>query len=101
MECWLAGKLLLVLASTVILGYESRGTHDLILLSDGSGILQNRCLNLLFIKLRNNVRLVPPFSWNKRSNKILRHQGMLTGTQLANYSRNLKQKLQRDMKHIF
>jgi hypothetical protein len=36
----LSGKLLLVFASTVILGSESRGTHDLILLSDRSGDLQ-------------------------------------------------------------
>jgi hypothetical protein len=32
-------KLLLGLASTVIFGFESRGTHDHILLSDGSGNL--------------------------------------------------------------
>jgi hypothetical protein len=31
--------LLLVLASTVILGFESQGTHDLVLFSDGSGSL--------------------------------------------------------------
>jgi hypothetical protein len=36
-----SGKLLLALASTVILGSESRGPHDHILLSDGSGSLQN------------------------------------------------------------
>jgi hypothetical protein len=36
----LTGKLLLVLASTVILGSESHGTQDYILLSDGSGSLQ-------------------------------------------------------------
>jgi hypothetical protein len=33
----LTAKLLLVLASILILGYESHGTHDLILLSDGPG----------------------------------------------------------------
>jgi hypothetical protein len=32
----LTTKLLLVLASTVILGSESQGTHDLVLLADGS-----------------------------------------------------------------
>jgi hypothetical protein len=37
----LTAKLLLALASTVILGSESHGTHDYILLSDGSGSLQN------------------------------------------------------------
>jgi hypothetical protein len=62
MECWLAGKLLLALASTVILGSHSRGTHELILLSDGSGSLHNRYLHQLFINLRNNIRLMPPFS---------------------------------------
>jgi hypothetical protein len=35
----LTAKLLLALASTVILGSESRGTHDHILLSGGSGSL--------------------------------------------------------------
>jgi hypothetical protein len=33
-------KLLLVLVSTVILGSESHGIHDAILLSEGSGNLQ-------------------------------------------------------------
>jgi hypothetical protein len=37
---WLTAKLLLVLASTVILGSESHEIHDHILLSDGSGSLQ-------------------------------------------------------------
>jgi hypothetical protein len=37
----LAGKLLPVLASTVIPDSDSHGTHDLILLSDDSGRLQN------------------------------------------------------------
>jgi hypothetical protein len=36
-----AVRLLLVLASTVILGYESNGTCDFISVSDGSGNLQN------------------------------------------------------------
>jgi hypothetical protein len=36
----LTAKLLLALAITVILGFESRGTHDHILLSDGSRSLQ-------------------------------------------------------------
>jgi hypothetical protein len=35
-------KLLLVLASTVILGSDPHGTHDHILLPDGSESLQNR-----------------------------------------------------------
>jgi hypothetical protein len=35
-----SSKLLLALASTAILGSESHGTHDHILLSDGSGRLQ-------------------------------------------------------------
>jgi hypothetical protein len=34
-------KLLLALASTMILGSKSHGTHDLILLSDGVGSLHN------------------------------------------------------------
>jgi hypothetical protein len=38
---WLISKLLLALASTVILGSDSHGTHDHILLPDGSGSLQN------------------------------------------------------------
>jgi hypothetical protein len=37
---WLIAKLLLALASIVILGSESHGTRGHILLSDGSGILQ-------------------------------------------------------------
>jgi hypothetical protein len=37
---WLTAKLLLGLASTVILGSESHRTHDQILLPDGSGSLQ-------------------------------------------------------------
>jgi hypothetical protein len=36
----LTAKLLLALASTVILGSESHGTHYHILLSDGSGSIQ-------------------------------------------------------------
>jgi hypothetical protein len=36
----LVAKLLLTFASTVILGCEFHGTHDHILLSDGSGSLQ-------------------------------------------------------------
>jgi hypothetical protein len=36
----LTAKLLLVLASTTILGSESHGTHDYISLSDGAGTLQ-------------------------------------------------------------
>jgi hypothetical protein len=39
---WLNAKFLLALANTVILGSESRGTHDNILPSDGSGSLQSR-----------------------------------------------------------
>jgi hypothetical protein len=38
--CSLTAKLLLAFASIVILASESHGTHDLILLSDGSGNLQ-------------------------------------------------------------
>jgi hypothetical protein len=41
----LSGKLLLALASTVILGSKFHGTHDQILLSDGSGSLQNSLLS--------------------------------------------------------
>jgi hypothetical protein len=37
---WLTAKLLLALARTVILGSESHGTHDHILLTDGSRILE-------------------------------------------------------------
>jgi hypothetical protein len=37
---WLTAKLLLAVASTVILGSESHRTHDHILLSGGSGSLQ-------------------------------------------------------------
>jgi hypothetical protein len=40
MTACLTVKLLLVLASAVILGSESHGTHDHILISDGSGSLQ-------------------------------------------------------------
>jgi hypothetical protein len=36
---WLTAKLLLALASTLILGSESYGTHDHIVLSDLSGSL--------------------------------------------------------------
>jgi hypothetical protein len=36
LQCYLPGKLLVVLASTIILGSESRGTHDHILLSHDS-----------------------------------------------------------------
>jgi hypothetical protein len=36
----LTAKLLLAFASTVILSTESHGTHDRVLLSGGSGILQ-------------------------------------------------------------
>jgi hypothetical protein len=36
---WLTAKLLLALASIMILGFESKGTHDLILLTDCSGSL--------------------------------------------------------------
>jgi hypothetical protein len=40
-ECdWLTAKLLLALASTAIMGSESHGAHDHILLSDGSGSLR-------------------------------------------------------------
>jgi hypothetical protein len=38
---WLAGKLLLAFASILILGSEHDGTHDPILLPDGSRSLQN------------------------------------------------------------
>jgi hypothetical protein len=38
---WLAGKLLLGLASTVIIGSESHGAHDHILQANESGNLQN------------------------------------------------------------
>jgi hypothetical protein len=47
LECWkrltwlLTAKLLLALASTVILDSQSHGTHDHILLSDGSGSLHH------------------------------------------------------------
>jgi hypothetical protein len=44
---WRTGKLLLVLAITVILGYESYGTHGHILLSDGSESLQTLPLTAL------------------------------------------------------
>jgi hypothetical protein len=38
---WLIAKFLLALASTMIFGSKSHGTHGHILLSDGSGNLQN------------------------------------------------------------
>jgi hypothetical protein len=38
---WLAGKLLLILVSTVILGSESRWTHDCSLLSNSLSQVQN------------------------------------------------------------
>jgi hypothetical protein len=50
----LLAKLLLALASTVILGSESHGTHDHILHSDGFGSLQS---NLI----RGVEGVVPPF----------------------------------------
>jgi hypothetical protein len=37
----MAAELLLALVSTVIIGFESDGTQDHVLLSDGSGSLQN------------------------------------------------------------
>jgi hypothetical protein len=39
-DCQLAGKLLLALTNTVILDSESQGTHNPVLLSDGTGTLQ-------------------------------------------------------------
>jgi hypothetical protein len=44
---WLTAKLLLVLASTVILGSESHRTHGHVLLSDGSGSRQLRYILIL------------------------------------------------------
>jgi hypothetical protein len=41
---WLSAKLLMILVSRVILGFESRGTDAHILLSDGPGSLQNLVL---------------------------------------------------------
>jgi hypothetical protein len=38
-----SGNLLLVLASTVIVDAKSRGTHDRILLSQDSGVMQTNC----------------------------------------------------------
>jgi hypothetical protein len=43
-----SSKFLLALASTVILGFESYGTHDHILLSDGYGSLQTHS-SLLYL----------------------------------------------------
>jgi hypothetical protein len=43
-SCNLTTKLLVALASTMILGSESHGTHGHILLSDGSGSLQDGLL---------------------------------------------------------
>jgi hypothetical protein len=42
---WLTVKLLLALASTVILGSKSQGTHDHILFSDGWVSLQTHVNN--------------------------------------------------------
>jgi hypothetical protein len=52
--CRLTAKLLLALASTVILGSESHGTHEHILVSGGSGCLQHSAHSKAdsFIKLR-------------------------------------------------
>jgi hypothetical protein len=44
----LTAKFLLTLASTVILGSESHGTHGLILLFDGSGSLQIKPKSVIF-----------------------------------------------------
>jgi hypothetical protein len=54
----LTAKLLLALASTVILGSESHRTHDRILLSDGSGSLQT--LLLIGYALFSSVLAVYP-----------------------------------------
>jgi hypothetical protein len=56
---WLTAKLLLALASTVILGSESHRTHGHILLSDGSGSLQTLS-NLLQL-------LTPGLNWTAES----------------------------------
>jgi hypothetical protein len=53
-------QLLLVLASTVILGYESNGTHDYILLSQIRDSLSLEDQVPVFISPRNRViRLYP------------------------------------------
>jgi hypothetical protein len=56
---WLKGtaKLLLVLARTVILGSESRGTQCHVLLSVGSGILQATVITKVNVMLRSTVSL--------------------------------------------
>jgi hypothetical protein len=53
-NCWL-GKLLLALTSTVILDSKSHGTHDLILLSDGSNSLQIGRSGLLLLAFASTV----------------------------------------------
>jgi hypothetical protein len=54
----LTAKLLLALASTAIIGFESHGTHDHILLSDGSGSLQTTSLCHLSAKFGRSVKLL-------------------------------------------
>jgi hypothetical protein len=57
---WTTAKLLLALASTVILGSESHGTHDHVLLCHESGSLQTtvpvRQLQIMQIIYKNSVR---------------------------------------------
>jgi hypothetical protein len=61
-----SSKLLVALASTVILGSESHGTHDHILLSDGSGSLKTTTLAVHILKLvihRQAHRLSFDMTW--------------------------------------
>jgi hypothetical protein len=54
---WVTAKLLLALSSTVIPGSESHGTHDHVLVSDGSGSLQTILLVLKAEFLLNDIGL--------------------------------------------
>jgi hypothetical protein len=56
-----AGKLLLVLASAVILGSESHGTRDNILLSHGSG---SRDISFFFLLLNDIYKSSPYLTGN-------------------------------------
>jgi hypothetical protein len=71
---WLTAKLLLALASTVIFGYESHGTHGHILLSDGSGSLQTLpccfCCSLCYSSRRDFVSYKPFINVNLRDSGV-------------------------------
>jgi hypothetical protein len=51
----LSARFLLALAITMILGSESHGTYDHILLSDSSGSLQTLCAGLLLYSFRMDL----------------------------------------------